>query len=302
MVNSSTFTGNVAGSGGGAIDNYSGRYAVTLEDSLLAGDSAPFGPEFSNSVVSLGHTLVTKTDGSNGWVSSDLTGTTAHPLVAGLGTLGQYGGPTQTVPLLPGSAAIDAGTSGAGIPTSDQRGEPRMGGVDIGAFQSQGFSLSIVPGSSLQHTNVGTPFANPLTVTVTANNPIEPVAGGTVTFTAPTTGASAVLGPASTAPIGASALAGVIAVANTTAGSYVVSATVAGDAPVIFNLTNTAATTLQATGAHPSPELAQVSANLLDLALGDLGDEPSTARDSDGMALDLLYAPWSGAQEASKRN
>jgi fibronectin-binding autotransporter adhesin len=135
---SSTFTGNAASSGGGAIDNYSGVYTVTLEDSLLAGDFAPFGPEFSNSVVSLGHNLVASINGSTGWVSSDLTGTTANPLVAGLGTLGQYGGPTQTVPLLPGSPAIGAGTSGAGIPAADQRGLPRTGSVDIGAFQSQG--------------------------------------------------------------------------------------------------------------------------------------------------------------------
>ena len=30
-----------------------------------------------------------------------------------LGSLGSYGGPTQTIPLLPGSPAIDAGTSSA---------------------------------------------------------------------------------------------------------------------------------------------------------------------------------------------
>ena len=58
-----------------------------------------------------------------------------------LGSLGSYGGPTQTIPLLPGSPAIDAGTS-SGAPTTDQRGENRVGAVDIGAFESQGFTLT----------------------------------------------------------------------------------------------------------------------------------------------------------------
>jgi fibronectin-binding autotransporter adhesin len=302
-VKSSTFTGNVASSGGGDIDDYSGRYTVTLEDSLLAGDSAPFGPEFSNSVVSLGHNLVATTNGSNGWVSTDLTGTTAHPLVAGLGTLGQYGGPTQTVPLLPGSPAIDAGTSGAGIATSDQRGEPRTGVVDIGAFQSQGFTLTMVPGSSPQQTTIGTPFAHQLTVTVTANNPIEPVAGGTVTFTAPTTGASAVLGPASTAPIGATGLAGVIAVANTIAGSYVVNAAVAGaDTPVAFNLTNTASASAQAALQPSNARPAQVSANAVDQVLGDLSGLSPALPDVHAMALDHLNARTHSLRQASMRN
>src|SRR5690606_12757728 len=56
------------------------------------------------------------------------------------GTLGDYGGDTQTIPLLPGSAAIDAGDD-ATCPTTDQRGESRFGTCDIGAFESQGFTL-----------------------------------------------------------------------------------------------------------------------------------------------------------------
>ena len=38
---------------------------------------------------------------------------------------------------------------------------------------------------------VGTAFANALAVTVTANDPLEPVAGGVITFSAPASGASA---------------------------------------------------------------------------------------------------------------
>ena len=58
------------------------------------------------------------------------------PLNPLLAPLGSYGGPTQTMALLPGSAAIGAGTAVSGI-TTDQRGVARpANGSDIGAFQS----------------------------------------------------------------------------------------------------------------------------------------------------------------------
>ena len=86
-----------------------------------------------------------------------------------LAPLGDYGGPTQTMALLPGSPAIGAGTAVAGI-TTDQRGEPLDSPPDIGAFQSQGFTLTPVAGGTPQQTTDGTAFANPLAFTVTANN------------------------------------------------------------------------------------------------------------------------------------
>jgi hypothetical protein len=53
-----------------------------------------------------------------------------------LGTLGNYGGPTLTIPLLIGSPAIDAADS-VSCPATDQRGLPRPYGpaCDIGAFE-----------------------------------------------------------------------------------------------------------------------------------------------------------------------
>jgi hypothetical protein len=65
-----------------------------------------------------------------------------------LGKLGNYGGPTQTIPLLSGSPAIDAGnpngcTDGQGhLLKTDQRGKPRpdnedTGGCDMGAYERQ---------------------------------------------------------------------------------------------------------------------------------------------------------------------
>ncbi len=54
----------------------------------------------------------------------------------GLAPLGFYGGPTQTIALLPGSAAIKKGSRVSGV-TTDQRGEPVDSPPDIGAFQVQ---------------------------------------------------------------------------------------------------------------------------------------------------------------------
>jgi parallel beta-helix repeat protein len=153
-----------------------------------------------------------------------------------LGPLGNYGGSTFTMPLLPGSPAIGAGTT-AGAPATDQRGLPRVGPVDIGAFQSQGFTLTLVAGSTPQLASSGAPFANPLAVKVTANNPIEPVDGGVINFAAPATGASAALS-AATAVI-TSGQASVTATANDAHGTYSVNATAAGAAPLDFVLTNT---------------------------------------------------------------
>jgi hypothetical protein len=149
--------------------------------------------------------------------------------------------------------------------------------VDIGAFESQGFTLSIMPGSSPQQTSIGTPFSNPLTVAVTPNNPSEPVAGGTLTFTASEAGASAELSPGGGVQIGADGQASVTAVANATAGSYSVIAR-AGLAPAVaFSLTNTTATAAQATVAQSSSESAPVSASVIDQALEDLGDESGSS-------------------------
>ena len=52
-----------------------------------------------------------------------------------LEALADNGGPTSTMALPAGSPAIDAGAEGC--PMTDQRGEPRSGGCDSGAFEAQ---------------------------------------------------------------------------------------------------------------------------------------------------------------------
>ena len=211
----------VAGNAGG--DIFAGEVGGTGADApSLSG---------TNNLIGIG-AAGALTNGVNG----NLVGVT-DPLLA---PLGNYGGPTQTVALLPGSPAINAGTNGPGIPTTDQRGLGRVGAVDIGAFESQGFTLTVVAGSSPQTSNIGTAFANPLAVSVTANNPVEPVNGGVVTFVAnaAANGATAFFLPASSAVI-AGGQAAVTAAPNNMDGSYQVTASASGSSPVTFNLTNT---------------------------------------------------------------
>src|SRR5206468_4006542 len=79
----------------------------------------------------------------------------------------------------------------SGAPASDQRGLGRIvnGTLDIGAFESRGFTMAIASGDN-QSAIVNSTFAAPLGVTVSSAFG-EPVQGGVVTFTAHATGASA---------------------------------------------------------------------------------------------------------------
>ena len=204
-----TVSGNTA-DGGGGVANYA---TLSMSNTIVAGNN---GGDFSGSFT-----------GSN-----NLIGGT--PL---LSPLGDYGGPTATMALLPGSPAIGGGTN-TGASAFDQRGQPRSGHVDIGAFQSQGFTIAPVAGSNPQSTPVSQPFPKPLTFTVTANNPAEPVDGGIVRFAVTSAGGASATLSADTATI-AGGVASVTATANTTMGQYVVSATAIGADPDGFVLTNT---------------------------------------------------------------
>ena len=134
----------IAGNSRAGINNTRGG-TLTLSNSIVA-DSTPEYPgayviAVNGPINSLGHNLIDTKDDSTGWISSDLTGTVAHPLDPKLSPLGHYGGPTQTQFPLPGSPALNAGSISlvpSGV-TTDQRGFSRIvaGKVDIGAFQSQ---------------------------------------------------------------------------------------------------------------------------------------------------------------------
>jgi hypothetical protein len=227
----STLAGNSASIGGG-IEIFSGQVAPL--DTIIAGNTATTsGPDLSGAITSFGHNLIGNASGSSGFVASDLLN--YNPL---LGVLQNNGGPTPTMALLPGSPAIDAGDNFNALAT-DQRGFPRIvnGIIDIGAFESRGFTLTVVSGNNQQAT-VNTAFASLLVVGVTSSFG-DPVQGGIVTFSAPASGASATFN-SKTATINALGQASVAATANTTAGSYSVTVSASGATGTSFSLTNVA--------------------------------------------------------------
>ncbi|WZO99346.1 choice-of-anchor Q domain-containing protein [Isosphaeraceae bacterium EP7] len=236
-----TISGNYAGgqaTGGGSYTGVGGGLSISAGKAYLTNCTVSSndggGLRIGFGTAKLSNTIVA--DGVNGAISGSNNLIGGNPL---LGPLGDYGGPTQTMPLLPGSPAINAGTSV--IPSAvalDQRGKVRVGAIDIGAFESQGFTLTAVAGSTPQTAVTNSAFANPLAVNVTANNPVEPVNGGAITFTTPVFGASATLSTSAVTIAGASA--SVTAASNGRSGSYTVTATAAGASTASFSLVNLA--------------------------------------------------------------
>jgi hypothetical protein len=120
------------------------RSGGVINDGLAYAQDCIFAENGSNDIsgglISQGYNLIRNTNACT--ITGDETGNIygADPL---LGPLQDNGGPTWTCALLPGSPAIDAGSSG-GLP-ADQRGVPRpydvpgvpnaADGSDIGAFE-----------------------------------------------------------------------------------------------------------------------------------------------------------------------
>jgi hypothetical protein len=283
-LTNSTLSGNSAGNGvGGGISNDKSSFCH-LNNTLIARNTGASGPDVFGAVSSgSGFNLIGNGSGmtgiSNG-VNGNHIGTSTSPINPLLATLGSYGGPTKTLALLPGSPALDAGSNALdGGATTDQRGRPRIvhGTVDIGAFESQGFTVTVSAGNN-QSTVVNTPFASALTVTVSSSAG-EPVAGGVVKFTAPSSGASAVLS-AARVTLSGSGKGSVTATANNKAGSYqVVVSTRGANAKASFTLTNRAhAATLSAVVPSTSIPEAGVSFSLTVSALDAFNNQVSANR------------------------
>jgi len=202
-VTNSTISGNSSGSAGG-INNSGGTLTVT--SSTLAGNTATFSggaggilttgqpfpfPGNTGGVVTLTNTIVaTSTGGDLGaFAGGSFTGNNnliddatsaggftdnaggnivGHPAL--LGTLGDYGGPTQTMPPLPGSPAIDAG--GGGCSGTDQRGVARPQGAacDIGAVEVAALLVPTLTGATPATTPLVASDAADLPVTLTGTN------------------------------------------------------------------------------------------------------------------------------------
>jgi hypothetical protein len=160
ILTNCTISSNSAGFAGGGMMNFNGT--ATLTACTISGNSAPVGGGLYNrfssstSTVALTDTIVAgnagsdidDVEGATTTGSYNLVGTggaggltsAGHNLIGvadpGLAPLANYGGPTETMALLPDSPAISAGTAVSGV-TTDQRGDPLDSPPDIGAFQTQ---------------------------------------------------------------------------------------------------------------------------------------------------------------------
>jgi hypothetical protein len=241
IVSNSTLSGNSANNDGGGIFNAGGEASVEIGSSIVAGNTASDGREIyleSGRFISNGYNLFgySGDDGLSGVETADTDVTPTVALNKIIAPLGNYGGPTQTHALVPGSVAINAGDPT--ITTADQRGVAPVGTRDVGAYESKGFAL--VASNGNQSTTVNTAFANPLTVNLveTAFSSSLPVEGIEIQLSVPNTGASATLNTLTgvTDSTGAFTFQ---AIANPNAGSYAVQATSLGIAGTEFSLTNT---------------------------------------------------------------
>jgi uncharacterized repeat protein (TIGR01451 family) len=251
-ASTSTLSGNSASAGAGAIAHLGGT--LTLNHVTVAENSGTTAGGLhasAGSTLHLSDTILADNGGQqcvNGGTLA--TGTrniiTSHsgcgtPLSSAdpmLGTLGNYGGATMTYPLLPGSPAINRGIGTCQSSYRDQRG---MGGVDscdVGAFESQGFTLTITGGNN-QSTFINSAFAAPLSLTVTPTNAVEPVEGGAVTFHGSWSYLASLEPRTFTVSVGAGGAASRAVSANGYVGSYIVSADAAGNhAGVSYSLNN----------------------------------------------------------------
>jgi len=201
----STISGNSTGDsstsnvGGLRVISLAPQFAnVMLKNTIVASNSDSFAPsgvarfDVSGPINSQGTNLIGINDGSvasfpagNPNANGDFVGTSGMPLNALLSSLANNGGTTQTLALLAGSPAIDAGNN-TGAPATDQRGAARPVGaaVDIGAFEAgvPAFSGATSTGSNVNTSlgSVSVTFAGVTQTGTTTQISILPSAAGTL--------------------------------------------------------------------------------------------------------------------------
>ncbi|HZO79699.1 MAG TPA: GNAT family N-acetyltransferase [Solirubrobacteraceae bacterium] len=119
------------GTGGGIFYDPLGTFSAAFVNTIIALNKAANGPDCSQNLPSAGHNIESHTGCGFSQGVGDMQNTDPK-----LGPLANNGGPTETLALLPGSPAIDAGSDMA-CPSVDQRGISRPQGphCDIGAFE-----------------------------------------------------------------------------------------------------------------------------------------------------------------------
>jgi hypothetical protein len=124
------------GTGGGG---FTTGPTVNSLNTIFATDKATDAADFSGLFLTANNTLLGDGSGSNlaNGYNGNQVGTKSNPINPMLGPLAKNGGSTETMALLVGSPAIDAGTA-AGAPTTDQRGQTRGSPPDIGGYEFTG--------------------------------------------------------------------------------------------------------------------------------------------------------------------
>jgi len=178
-ITNNTFAENSAAIRGGGVwgfDVY--PFGFHIANTIVANNTAPDSPDIDATFTSEGGNLVGQTEPSDWWLENDLIGTAEAPVDPKLGPLADNGGPTQTMALLPGSPAVNAGddalADAVGL-TTDQRGLPRVAGsaVDIGAYESlEQTGPLVVRGTDGDDTIILTDDATSLTYSVNDATPV----------------------------------------------------------------------------------------------------------------------------------
>jgi hypothetical protein len=138
-------TTSTGGGMGGGIGNDGG--VLTIGASTITGNEATLCGGGTYGAIVAHNTIVSGNTAGNGTETCSGSVNGMYNLIGGnamLGPLQNNGGPTDTVALLPGSPAIDAGDN-TDAPEFDQRGPgfPRIvnGTIDIGAFEVQATAM-----------------------------------------------------------------------------------------------------------------------------------------------------------------
>lgn len=147
---SASDTASTTGSGGGGIYAFGSNGQYHLGNTIIAGNRSGSNPQMNpdvrGSFTSDGHNFIGNLGNSSlstTGVTGDQIGTSAAPRNPMLNpSLANNGGPTDTLAPLSGSPAINTGDD-ALAPSTDQRGYPRIGVSDIGAFEFGSGTLRI---------------------------------------------------------------------------------------------------------------------------------------------------------------
>ena len=196
-VINSTVSGNLGAAGGGGIYNLYAT-SLTLSNSIVAGNM---------NILTPGDDC----DGCGTQTASNLISTPGTMIDPMLASLGNYGGPTQTMLPVPGSPAICLGSAAlASSLTTDQRGYPRINTsyagysaanpcVDAGAVQTNFQSVQFTnAGNSGYSTTINAAVDEPAAPIVSVIENGQSVGGVALTLGFNGTGAASGLGPVTT--------------------------------------------------------------------------------------------------------